>query len=403
MSNYLPGREPTCPVCGVGKIKSRTAQRCQACHMGWRTAKPMEAPPRKAQPPIPPSPEPPVPVSVPLESLPELIQKRLRAHPMTLVQLAEAFHVSQGQVLDAILVLRERSLNVQQLGELWSLEKLPATAEQLGRTFEYTSRPDHSFKFGVIADTHSGSKYERLDVVRALYDWFAAEQVDRVFHGGNMIEGEARFNKYDIAIYGLENQVRYLGQEMPQVGLQTFFVHGDDHEGWYGQREAVDIGGFIEDKLRAMGRTDWVNLGFMEGRVELVNASSGARADLLVTHPGGGSAYAQSYKPQKKVESFQGGEKPAVLLLGHYHKMGLYPVRNVWALHMGCCQDQTPFLRKQNIEVVVGGIVVTLRQDPRTGAIIRCQPDCQQFFVKAYYNDRWTKVGSPVLPDRSAA
>ena len=40
------------------------------------------------------------------------------------------------------------------------------------------------------SDKHLGSKYERLDVMRSLYNWFAAEKVDRVFDAGNWAEGD---------------------------------------------------------------------------------------------------------------------------------------------------------------------------------------------------------------------
>lgn len=338
----------------------------------------------------------------PDEPLDLKIQKALKKDPRTLADMAASLGATPGAVLDEILAMRDRGVNLVELGDRWSLEKQPLSAIQQGRTFEYVSRPDGTYVFGCSSDKHLGSKYERLDVMRGLYDWFADAGADRVFDAGNMIEGESRFNKFDIAVYGLEQQADYLVEHLPNVGLDTYAVHGDDHEGWYGQREAVDIGRFLESKMEAAGRTDWHDLGFMEAKVDLVHAHSGARTGLLIMHPGGGSAYAHSYKPQKIVESFQGGEKPAVLLIGHYHKLSANLIRNVWALQIGCSQDQTPFMRKKGIEPAVGGMLVTLHQDPRTGAITQCLPEMRQYFVKGYYNDRFSKATrTPVLPTRT--
>ena len=151
------------------------------------------------------------------------------------------------------------------------------------------------------------------------------------------------------------------------------------------------------------GRADWTDLGFLEAKVDLVNANTGERGSLVTLHPGGGSAYALSYRPQKILESMSGGEKPNVVLIGHYHKLSVNLIRNVWAIQVGCTQDQTIFMRKKNIEAHVGGVIVDLEQDPKTGAIVACTPTLIRYFDAAYYNDRWKKTGPVVAAERRAA
>jgi hypothetical protein len=124
---------------------------------------------------------------------------------------------------------------------------------------------------------------------------------------------------------------------------------------------------------------------------------------LHLMHPGGGTAYAISYTVQKICESYDGGDKPAVLLAGHYHKMSYNVIRNVHAIQTGCTQDQTPFMRKKKIPAHVGGGIVQLRQDPATGAITSCRVEFFHYFVRDYYNDRWSHSGDVVLPERAAA
>src|SRR5260221_97184 len=119
-------------------------------------------------------------------------------------------------------------------------------------------------------------------------------------------------------------------------------------------------------------------------------------------HPGGGSSYATSYRPQMIVESLEGGEKPAVLLIGHYHKLSVNLVRNGWTLQIGCTQDQTVFMRKKNIDAHIGGMIVELEQDPRTGAIVACKTEIIRYFNASYYNERWSNSGDVVLPKRRA-
>jgi hypothetical protein len=154
--------------------------------------------------------------------------------------------------------------------------------------------------------------------------------------------------------------------------------------------------------MNDQGREDWIDLGYMEAHVRLVNKNSGMAAVLSVIHPGGGSAYAISYAPQKIVEALDGGEKPAVMLVGHYHKMEAANIRNVWVLQTGCTQDQTPFMRKKKLAAHVGGCMVELTQDPETGAIIDFVPHMWRRFNRGYYGNRWSPFGPVTKPPRTA-
>ena len=338
-------------------------------------------------------------LAVPVDAWPAVVLECLR-QPKSLAELADKLGngCTQGEVLDVILSLQASGVNVHQFGDRWSLEKRPVP---VSRTFEYTSRLDHTYVFGVCSDQHMGSKYFRQDVLDDLYDWFAQRQVDRVFNCGNWIDGEDEKNKNDIAIHGLEPQLDCLVSGYPQrAGLSTFAVWGEDHEGWFARREAIDVGRFAERRFQDHGRTDWHDLGFMEARIDLINSETGQRTFLLVMHPGGGTAYALSYRAQKLVESMQGGEKPAAILIGHYHKLNAFLVRGVWALSVGCQQDQTPFMRKIPTDAHVGGMIVTLMQDPKTGALTGCVPEMRQYFNRDYYNDRWSKSGPVMHPEK---
>ena len=320
----------------------------------------------------------------------------------TLEDLAKSLGLTRGAVLDGVDALRAEGMNVCQFGDRYSIENEPAPQRTQGGLPEYRSRDDNTFLFGFLSDTHLGSKYERLDVLHELYDRFAEQGVDRVFHAGNWIDGEARFNKFDIHTHGMNPQIQYFVENYPQRdGIVTYAVAGDDHEGWYCQQTGVDIGAYAEMKMHAAGREDWVNLGYIEAFVNLVNAGTGAETKLLVCHPGGGSAYALSYTSQKSVEAFEGGEKPAVALFGHYHKMMYACIRNVHTIQTGCVEDVTPFMRKKKLSAHIGGGICKLTQDPESGAIVACRTEFFNFFNRGFYNGRWSMSGDVVLPERS--
>jgi len=240
---------------------------------------------------------------------------------------------------------------------------------------------------GFAGDRHHGNKNERLDVERALYDIFEKEGISIVLDTGNMIDGECRFNKNDLIKFGMDNQIDYHIEVSPhKKGIATYFITGDDHEGWYAQREAINIGEHIEDRAKRAGREDLKYLSNVEHDIELKWGSG--FSVLRMMHPGGGSSYAYSYTSQKTVESFQGGEKPHILMSGHYHKWDWCQPRGVNVIQTGTCEDQTTFMRKKKLEAHVGGGIVWFKQDSR-GTISRLRVEWIPFYDRSYYARRY--------------
>ena len=329
----------------------------------------------------------------------------LRKVAVTQDEMMKRFECKRGQIIDAIDDLKAAGHRIEEQGGKYFVpsQANPAFMAQVDDLPTYVSRPDGTYVFGACGDNHLGSKYARLDVLNDLYDIYAREGVDRVFNTGNWIDGEARFNTSDLLIHGMDSQLRYLAKHYPQrPGIQTYAVAGDDHEGWYAQK-GIDIGRRAEQTMRDAGRTDWHNLGFMEAHIRLVHADSGKSSILACVHPGGGSSYALSYSIQKIIESLDGGEKPAVGLYGHYHKLWAGNIRNVWCVQTGTTEDQTPFMRKKKLEAHVGGTLIKLTQDPRTGAITRCQPEMMRYFNRGFYNNRWNHGDDVTHAVRSVA
>lgn len=315
----------------------------------------------------------------------------LRRKGKSVSELSQQFEVSQKKIKELLKALEDRGLLLYEFSGKWQIEKTPGPTE----VDPYYSRKDNTYKFGFSSDQHICSKYFRQDVLEDLYDKFEEAGVDRVFNGGNFIDGEARFNMHDLEVHGMDNQIKRMIEVWPRrQGLVTYAVSGDDHEGWYGQKFGIDIGRHVESMFLDAGRTDFVNLGFMEAFVPLVNRNTGVKHQLLNMHPGGGSAYALSYRPQKITESLSGGEKPAVILIAHYHKMSYNVIRNVHVIQTGTTEDQTPFLRKKSIEAHVGGGICELEQDPDNGSITSCKVQFFNYYERGFYNNRWSHAGS---------
>lgn len=302
----------------------------------------------------------------------------------TISKLAETMHSTVEEVAAVIDDMEERGCIILRRG----------TTIQMGKSVEQTTSgiifKNHFYNkpisFGVVADMHLCSKAERLDVLRAAYDEFERRGINTVLCPGNYIDGECRFNTHELLAHGISDQCQYAIDHWPsKPGIITYFVDGDDHEGWFQQREGIEFGRYLMLEAQAQGRNDLIYMGYMEADIEL-KAPNGS-AIIKVIHAGGGSSYAYSYASQKLVESFQGGEKPAVCIIGHYHKMEFCFPRNVYCVQAGCMQDQTRFMRKRKLAAHVGFSIITLQQDIK-GSITRFSPEFFPFWDRGYYLNR---------------
>ena len=333
----------------------------------------------------------------------ELIRVLKRPGGASIEEAAAAIGISKGQALDRIEALGKQHLNLHRSGQNYVVTATPATGIAGGRRVVHESDKGGWYRFGLVADSHIGSKYARTEVLNDIYDQFERAGIERVYHCGNMIDGfKTGVNEHDVTVAGMDDQIALLVKEYPKrKGITTLAVSGDDHEGWFAQKMGIDIGKRIEQSMRDAGRKDWIDLGYMECFVTMKHAASGKQAQLLVCHPGGGSSYADSYVVQKIVESYEGGEKPGVAVFGHYHKNLTGEYRNVWYCLVPCTQDQTPWARKKRLRYVIGGQIVEAWQRPETGAIERFRVEQLRYFNRGYYNDRWNMASAVVLPTRT--
>jgi predicted phosphodiesterase len=329
------------------------------------------------------------PITIPGEMFHHKVMSIIKKRAMSPDEIAEELDLKPSErylVLDALEQLQDEKFAVELRTD--GRYVLAADVAPGGRAAQkMQDRGDGWSVLGFVSDTHLGSPHERLDVLNKLYDIYAEEGVTNVYHGGNWIEGESRFNRHDVKVFGMTAQLDYFLEYYPvRPGITTHYVAGDDHEGWYQQRERVIIGEYLEEKALKVGRADLHYLGYVEADVELTTPS-GASTCLRVMHGGGGSAYAYSYVLQKQVESYQGGEKPSILCMGHHHKFDYCYPRNVHAFMPGCTEDQSIFMRKKKIEAHVGGVLVRLKQSPEDGHVTRFDCCWMPFYDRGYYQN----------------
>lgn len=307
-----------------------------------------------------------------------------RREVCSVIELSDVFDCGVSKVRDAISKLHESGHTIRIQDDTVIFDScIPKAKETVLSVKKMTTG---LYKFGVTGDNHLCSRYERMDVLNALYDLYEQEGIKIVYNTGNWIDGEARFNKHDLHTHGLDNQINYFLKNYPQrKGITTRLITGDDHEGWYSQREGVDVGRYMQMKAIEQGRSDLIHIGHME-HDEVIEAKNG-KTTIRVLHPGGGSSYATSYSVQKIVESYTGGDKPDILFVGHYHKADYVFCRGVHCVQTGCTMDQSPFMRKKKLAAHLGGWIIEIGTD-ENGAVTRFKQEFIPFYDKGYY-DGW--------------
>jgi predicted phosphodiesterase len=239
---------------------------------------------------------------------------------------------------------------------------------------------------GLVGDTHLASKEERLSELHTQYDLFKAEGITTVFHAGNIVDGYVpRINGGSVFETSIDGQCKYVIDNYPQRDkITTYFITGDDHEGWW-QKEGFNFGGYLTYLAGLEGRTDLKYIGHVEADVEMRVKGAKKSTIIKIQHPGGGSAYARSYAGQKQVEALEGGEKPDILVQGHYHVSNNMSERNVHVVSLPGFQDQTIFARKKRLRMEVGGAILGFKVNLDDGSVTRCRVEFNRYFTRGYY------------------
>lgn len=209
-------------------------------------------------------------------------------------------------------------------------------------------------RFGVFSDLHLGHKCSRVDVFKYMVDDFRKRDIDIVLNAGDTLEGLSNRNGHQFELVnegrGISAQKIMMGELFEQFvdyGMTCYSIEAESSHSSWGLRignQGQDIGPELEMYSKAYRFLGYLAQDFI--------TKDGVR--IRLHHPGGGTAYALSYKTQGYVNSLTSGHKPNVVIEGHYHKQFSFQWRNVHCIGAGCLEDQTPFMGSKNIAAHVG-------------------------------------------------
>ena len=213
------------------------------------------------------------------ERLLSILKKRLGAE-FEASDLCDRLGVSK-RVLQAVIEdLREQGYIIVHRDDHIKLHKV-APDETNEHVVDWQG--NRIIRFGVVSDTHLGSKWQQLTHLNTLYDMFDQEGIDTVYHAGDVTEGVnmRRGHEFEVFAHGADAQVEYVAEKYPRrSGIVTKFITGNhDHSAI--KYSGHDIGVAIANK-----RSDMVYLGRSQARVHLT-----PNCVLEIHHPLDGACF----------------------------------------------------------------------------------------------------------------
>lgn len=242
-------------------------------------------------------------------------------------------------------------------------------------------------RIGLVSDTHLCCREERLDALHSQYDLFEKEKITTILHAGNIVDGYSpKINGASVICTGIDDQAQYVVDNYPsRKGVVTHFITANDHDAaWQGAKEGFNFGAYLSHVAETQGRQDLKYIGHVESDVE-IKTHAKKSVIIRVAHPGGGCPYARSYVAQKVVESYEGGEKPNFLILGHHHVSNYLNERNIHVINMPGFQSQTIFGRTKRLRFEIGGAILEFKVNPEDGAVTRVRVEFNLYFDRTYY------------------
>ncbi len=205
------------------------------------------------------------------------------------------------------------------------------------------------WKVGVVSDLHIGSSVYRPYELETFIQYAKDSGVETFLLPGDIIDGARVYpgQEYEQNIPGIDAQISYFENTFPAIKKGYFIVGNHEYSAFksVGKNVGLDI---------CRNRTEFQYIGCMEGRIAINDVI------FELYHPTGSGAYALSYKLQKRIESYVPGDKPRILLMGHYHQSLNTTVRNVTGYLCGSFQGPSTFSRALNLPNVTGGWILEI-------------------------------------------
>ena len=257
--------------------------------------------------------------------------KYLTKKKKSLIEICEYLELKDYEVIGLVKLMQQDGELIDYInGEIIKLKTPPKTND----VYQVENTSSH-IPLLLISDTHLCSKYDRLDILRYLYDKAEDKGVKHILHSGDFTDGKSNRPEhiYELREHSYEGQVDYCVDKYPTFDGKTYVISGNHDDWWYKSTGSEIV------KAIAKQRDDIVYLGS-----DVADLNIG-KLKVRLFHGKGGNAYARSYKIQKYLDSIPLEERPHILQTGHIHQSFYMKQDNTHCFQTSCLEDLTPYAR----------------------------------------------------------
>lgn len=270
-----------------------------------------------------------------MEELIAKIEKYLAKKKRVYVsQVMEELGLEEHEIYGLIAILKQRGY-VYEVQDDKIVKSKPIKDNDV---YEIPNNLDH-LKLLLISDTHLASKYDRVDILRYLYEKAEDNDVNYVLHSGDVTEGLSGRPQqiHELKETSYTGQRDYVIDKYPKSSVPTFMIAGN-HDFWWIRQCGADI---VQDICNR--RDDLTYLGSDCEDLKI------GKLRVRVFHGKGGNCYARSYRTQKYLDSIEVDELPHILQTGHIHQAFYMKQGKTHCFQTSCLQDLTPYARSQGL------------------------------------------------------
>lgn len=244
------------------------------------------------------------------ESVKALV-KATRGGPITTEAACDLLDISPRRLAGLLTRMRRAGINVEIDRACVGLQ-LETTLRDV-QTVKVAPTVGERQTIAVISDTHLGSKYCLRAQLREFVEYAYSRGVREILHPGDILDGSYRHARFEMSHVGLEDQIRDLCETLPELPGLTYHAITGNHDFTFTESNGANVGRAISRYFAEHDRRDFVSYGDRSAFLRLRGAL------IHLWHPRSGGAYARSYHLQKQIEAYAPGEKPQILLAGHWH------------------------------------------------------------------------------------
>ena len=246
-------------------------------------------------------------------------------------EICEQLGLKDYEIVGLVTLMSREGYNIDFIDGEIVLRKVPKRNQD---TYEIPYNLEH-LKLLLISDTHLCSKYDRLDILRYLYDKAEDKGVKHILHSGDFTDGRSTRPEhiYELKEPSYAGQVEYCVEKYPKFSGNTYAIQGNHDDWWYKSTGSEILKSIAKD------RDDIKYLGADSTDLKI------GKLKIRLFHGVGGLAYAKSYKLQKYLDATPLEDRPDILQTGHIHQSFYMKQDNTHCFQTSCLEDQTPYCR----------------------------------------------------------